>query len=131
MNLQSDGWFREDRLFVIFGTLDALTMLDCIVSELLPVTFDHHESSFSQRTRGSTGNRRFGVHGKPWTPNGPMKLNGKGKKKNPEAMMTFLLTLNLDFSNKVLHFRVSAIILGVCLNYHDEFHVFFFQYLVV
>lgn len=52
----------ENRLFLISGTLDALT-IDCIVWELLPVTSDHHESEEASRSsRMDPPFRRFGVH---------------------------------------------------------------------
>ena len=34
-------WWKEDHFSRVFGTLDALTILGCIVLELLPVTSDH------------------------------------------------------------------------------------------
>ena len=34
-------WWKENHFSRVFGTLDALTILGCIVLELLPVTSDH------------------------------------------------------------------------------------------
>ena len=55
----------------------------------------------------------------------PMKLNCKGKTKIPEAMSDVQINMKFGFFQQgPPFFGFRPFILGVCLNYHDEFHVF-------